>query len=181
MQRNQSYNAICLKMRGLAISSSGSSESGIRSVESTQKRKVTHYRLQPRQESVAIHRLICFDLSTFGTKFRHTPLRFSIQNNLLLSLLGCGREARECGQPVGRASDGLDLTGEAFGAVHGLSTRLARAGPQGCGLVHISTGWRCCKHIGSGHTRQIATVDHAEMRGLVTDLTSLRRGAGLSL
>ena len=62
-------------------------------------------------------------------------------------------------------------------------TSLARAGPQGCGLVHISTGWRRhgCKHIGSGHTRQIATVDHAEMRGLVTDLTSLRRGAGLSL
>jgi hypothetical protein len=29
--------------------------------------------------------------------------------------------------------------------------------------------------------RQIATVDHADMRGLVTDLTSLRRGAGLSL
>ena len=28
---------------------------------------------------------------------------------------------------------------------------------------------------------QIATVDHADMRGLVTDLTSLRRGAGLSL
>ena len=28
---------------------------------------------------------------------------------------------------------------------------------------------------------QIATVDHADMRGLVTDWTSLRRGAGLSL
>ena len=29
--------------------------------------------------------------------------------------------------------------------------------------------------------RQIATVDHADMRGLVTDWTSLRRGAGLCL
>ena len=71
------------------------------------------------------------------------------------------------------------LSARSTGCPHGS----ARAGPQGCGLVHISTGWRRpgCKHIGSGHTRQIATVDHAEMRGLVTDLTSLRRGAGLSL
>ena len=60
----------------------------------------------------------------------------------------------------------------------------ARAGPQGCGRVHISTGWRSCgnRHIGSGHIRQTATVDHAEMRGLVSvDWTSLRRGSGLSL
>ena len=36
-------------------------------------------------------------------------------------------------------------------------------------------------HMDSGHSQQIATVDHADMRGLVTDPTSLRRGAGLSL
>ncbi len=35
--------------------------------------------------------------------------------------------------------------------------------------------------MGSGHARQLATVDHADMRGLVTDPTSLRRGAGLCL
>ena len=35
--------------------------------------------------------------------------------------------------------------------------------------------------LGQDTARQIATVDHADMRGLVTDLTSLRRGAGLSL
>ena len=75
-------------------------------------------------QGAPISPLICFDLSTVGTKFRNTPLRFSLKNNLLLSLWVCGREARECGQPVGRASDGLDLTRQAFGAVHGLSARL---------------------------------------------------------
>jgi hypothetical protein len=35
--------------------------------------------------------------------------------------------------------------------------------------------------LGQGTARQFATVDHADMRGLVTDWTSLRRGAGLSL
>ena len=35
--------------------------------------------------------------------------------------------------------------------------------------------------LGQGTVRQIATVDHADMRGLVTDWTSLHRGAGLSL
>jgi len=37
------------------------------------------------------------------------------------------------------------------------------------------------KRLGSGHGGQFATVDHADMRGLVTDLTSLRRGAGHAL
>ena len=41
--------------------------------------------------------------------------------------------------------------------------------------------WRFERHVGSRHVPQIATVDHAEMRGLVTDRTSLRRGACLSL
>ena len=53
--------------------------------------------------------LICFDLSTVGTCFRSTSLRFSIKNNLLLSLWVCGREARECGQPVGRANNAFDV------------------------------------------------------------------------
>ena len=35
--------------------------------------------------------------------------------------------------------------------------------------------------LGPDTARQMATVDHADMRGLVTDWTSLRRGAGLSL
>ena len=35
--------------------------------------------------------------------------------------------------------------------------------------------------LGQGVARQIATVDHADIRGLITDRTSLRRGAGLSL
>ncbi len=35
--------------------------------------------------------------------------------------------------------------------------------------------------LGQRMAGQFATVDHADMRGLVTDLTSLRRGAGLSL
>ena len=35
--------------------------------------------------------------------------------------------------------------------------------------------------LGQDTARQITTVDHADMRGLVTDWTSLRRGAGLSL
>ena len=35
--------------------------------------------------------------------------------------------------------------------------------------------------LGQDTARQIATVDHADMRGLVTDWTSLHRGAGLSL
>jgi hypothetical protein len=37
------------------------------------------------------------------------------------------------------------------------------------------------KRLDSGHGGQFATVDHADMRGLVTDLTSLRRGAGHTL
>ena len=99
------------------------------------------------------------------------------------SLWVCGREARECGQPVDRATPGRDDLFKPLARSTGCPHVSARAGPQGCGLVHISIGWRRrgSKHIGSGHTRQIATVDHAEMRGLVTDLTSLRRGAGLSL
>jgi hypothetical protein len=35
--------------------------------------------------------------------------------------------------------------------------------------------------LGQDTVRQTATVDHADMRGLVTYLTSLHRGAGLSL
>ena len=35
--------------------------------------------------------------------------------------------------------------------------------------------------LGQDKAGLIATVDHADMRGLVTDWTSLRRGAGLSL
>jgi hypothetical protein len=35
--------------------------------------------------------------------------------------------------------------------------------------------------LGQDTARQIAMVDHADMRGLVTDWTSLHRGAGLSL
>ena len=35
--------------------------------------------------------------------------------------------------------------------------------------------------LGQDTAWQIATVDHADMRGLVTDWTSLHRGAGLSL
>jgi len=35
--------------------------------------------------------------------------------------------------------------------------------------------------LGQGTVRQTAMVDHADMRGLVTDWTSLHRGAGLSL
>jgi len=35
--------------------------------------------------------------------------------------------------------------------------------------------------LGQGTAKQIATVDHADMRGLVTDWTSLHRGAGLCL
>ena len=68
--------------------------------------------------------LICFDLSTIGTCFRGTSPRFFIKNNLLLSLWVCGREARECGQPVGRACDVLGILCRHLGAVHGLSTRL---------------------------------------------------------
>ena len=35
--------------------------------------------------------------------------------------------------------------------------------------------------LGQDTVRQFAMVDHADMRGLVTDWTSLHRGAGLSL
>ena len=35
--------------------------------------------------------------------------------------------------------------------------------------------------LGQDTARQIAMVDHADIRGLVTDWTSLHRGAGLSL
>jgi hypothetical protein len=35
--------------------------------------------------------------------------------------------------------------------------------------------------LGQNTVGQFAMVDHADMRGLVTDWTSLRRGAGLSL
>lgn len=35
--------------------------------------------------------------------------------------------------------------------------------------------------LGQDTAWQTATVDHADMRGLVTDWTSLHRGAGLSL
>jgi hypothetical protein len=86
-----------------------------------QTRRAGHGRMVDSMRPPA---LICFDLSTLGTRFWSTPLRFSIKNNLLLSLWGCGREARECGQPVGRASDMFDLFARSFGAVHGLSTRL---------------------------------------------------------
>lgn len=35
--------------------------------------------------------------------------------------------------------------------------------------------------LGQDTAKQFAMVDHADMRGLVTDWTSLHRGAGLSL
>jgi hypothetical protein len=35
--------------------------------------------------------------------------------------------------------------------------------------------------LGQDTAKQIAMVDHADIRGLVTDRTSLHRGAGLSL
>jgi hypothetical protein len=35
--------------------------------------------------------------------------------------------------------------------------------------------------LGQNTVKQIAMVDHADIRGLVTDWTSLHRGAGLSL
>jgi len=44
-------------------------------------------------------------------------------------------------------------------------------------MLHLPTSGT----LGQGRTKQIATVDHADMRGLVTDLTSLRRGACLFL
>jgi len=101
--------------------------------------------------------LICFDLSTFGTKFRNAPLRFSIKNNLLLSLWVCGREARECGQPVGRASDGLKLSSRAFGAVHGLSTRLCSG---------RSAGMRTRPHI---HRLMLALIQTHWLRAHTAD------------
>ena len=36
-------------------------------------------------------------------------------------------------------------------------------------------------HMGQNMNKQTATVDHTDIRGLVTYLTSLHRGAGLSL
>ena len=117
------------------------------------------------------HGLICFDLSTAGTIFSHSPLRSSIKNSLLLSLWVCGREARECGQPVGRAFDELDVSRGSCGAVHGLSTRLCSgrsAGMRTRPHIHRLASNLEYKHIGSGHTRQTATVDHADIRGLGT-------------
>jgi len=47
-------------------------------------------------------------------------------------------------------------------------------------FIHVSM--RCITStLGQDTAWQIATVDHADMRGLVTDWTSLHRGAGLSL
>jgi hypothetical protein len=114
--------------------------------------------------------LICFDLSILGTKLDRAPLRLSLKNHWLLSLWVCGREARECGQPVGRAIESLDVLVRPLGAVHRLSTRL-RSGRSALKRTrpHIhGRGVRYSKPIGSGHTRQIATVDHADMRGLGT-------------
>ncbi len=52
-----------------------------------------------------------------------------ISSNLLLGLWACGRETRECGQPVGCAGDELETGTTAHGAVQGLSTRPAGLGP----------------------------------------------------
>ena len=62
-----------------------------------------------------------------------------------------------------------------FGEIHGLSTW----SPHdyllpSCSLSSLSM-------LGQSTARQTATVDQSDMRGLVTDLTSLRRGADLSL
>jgi len=114
--------------------------------------------------------LICFDLSTIGTACRRSTSSLFFKSSLLQGLWVCGREARECGQPVGRACAVLAFCAEASARSIGCPHGSARAAPQGCGLVHISTGrsrpWY--KHIGSGHPGQIATVDHADMRGLST-------------
>ena len=49
---------------------------------------------------------------------------FFEKKNLLLELWGCGREARECGQPVGNARRKRPVDGDsAERVVHGLSTR----------------------------------------------------------
>jgi len=72
-----------------------------------------------------------------------------------------------------------DLTARSMGCPHGS----ARAGPQGCGLVHISTGrWRpWYKHIGSRHPTADCDGGSCWYAWIGYHWTSLRRGAGLSL
>jgi len=71
-----------------------------------------------------LYGLICFDLSTIGTGCRRSTSSLFVKNSLLQGLWVCGREARECGQPVGRACAVLAVSRRPHGAVHGLSTRL---------------------------------------------------------
>ena len=108
---------------------------------------------------------------------------FQFKTRLLLALWVCGRGARGCGQPVGRATT-------SFAACSGLAARsigcpnvFSSGRSAARGLVHISTGFLLFGSgaLGQDTVKQTATVDQSEMRGLVTDRTSLRRGAGLSL
>ena len=66
---------------------------------------------------------------------------FQYKNQLLLTLWVCGREARECGQPVGRATTELavctDSVARSMGCPHVFSS--GRSAVRG--LVHISTGF----------------------------------------
>ncbi len=62
-----------------------------------------------------------------------------------------------------------------LGEIHGLSTWSPHAISLQCCSLCLSSA------LGQDTARQFAMVDHADMRGLVTDWTSLHRGAGLSL
>jgi hypothetical protein len=88
--------------------------------------------LQPRRRSSACAS-VTFGVGGGGFPFAPAvPLRWLSSLNLLLCLWSCGREARECGQPVGRArsalTDGIISFRRGPWVVH--TSRRARAGPQ---------------------------------------------------
>jgi len=103
-----------------------------------------------------------------------------MKNNLLLSLWSGGQEALECGQPVGRAGDGLEVLFDLSARSTGCPHVSARAGPwtrppiHRRALISIQTHWL------RAHT---ADCDGGSCwyTWIGSHRTSLRRGAGLSL
>ena len=104
--------------------------------------------------------LICFDLSRWLTELSlHSPCK-----SLLLARWICGREARECGQArwatrVQRVVRGLSTRPEGRAPVRRTRPHLRRA----VGRLASAGGV-----VSQDKAGLIATVDHADMRGLGT-------------